>query len=138
MAAGRSGCRAIDLSRRRSRTQNPMPDDGLFDESMLAILSRAPADVEPDDEREAESAGLFGLAEFVQQAVRARVDIATWRAFEMIAIEDRPVGEVARELGKKYTAVYNGYRRVDRLLRQEGDRYLTRRSTECEHTLNID
>ena len=69
---------------------------------------------------------------------RRRVDASTWRAFEMIAIDDRPVGEVAYELGKKYTAVYNGYKRVEKLLRQEGQRYLGSRSLERERTLNVD
>ncbi len=53
-----------------------------------------------------------------------RVDPETWNAYWMIAIEDRPVREVAGFLGKKYTAVYNGYKRVDRMLRLEGQRRL--------------
>ena len=60
------------------------------------------------------------------------------RAFEMISIEGRTVGEVACELGKKYTAVYNGYKRVDKLLRQEGELCLASRSSKCVSTLGID
>jgi RNA polymerase sigma factor (sigma-70 family) len=131
-------CRAIDLSRHRSRTQVPMLGDLLFEESLLAIPVRAPADVEPDDDRETEPSGLLCLAERVQHVVRTRVDASTWRAFEMIAIEDRTVGEVACELGKTYSAVYNGYKRVDRLLRQEGARCLASRSSKCVSTLGID
>jgi RNA polymerase sigma-70 factor, ECF subfamily len=116
--------RAIDLSRRRLSMQIPTFDDVLFEDSLLTLSLRASAGGEPDDDREAESARLFCLAEIAQRAVQARVDVSTWRAFELIAIEDRPVGEVARELGKKYTAVYNGYKRVDKLLRQEGERCL--------------
>jgi RNA polymerase sigma factor (sigma-70 family) len=130
--------RSIDQSRHRSRTQVPTLDDVLFKDSLPAIPVRAPADLEPDNDREAESSRLLCLAERVQHAVRTRVDASTWRAFEMIAIEDRTVGEVACELGKKYTAVYNGYKRVDRLLRQEGERCLASRSSKCVTTLGID
>ena len=114
--------RAIDLARHRSSTRIPTLDEVLFEDPLLVLSLHAPAGGEPDDDREAESSRLFCLAEQAQQAVQTRVDPATWRAFELIAIEDWPVGEVARELGKKYTAVYNGYKRVDKLLRQEGER----------------
>ncbi len=57
-------------------------------------------------------------------AVRSRVDPETWRAYWIIAIEDRPIREAAESLGKSYTAIYNGYKRVDRMLRAEGERRL--------------
>jgi RNA polymerase sigma-70 factor, ECF subfamily len=117
-------CRAIDLTRHRASMRTPTFDEVLFEQPLLAFSLRPTAGGEPDDDREAESARLFCLAEMAQRAVQARVDASTWRAFELIAIEDWPVGEVARELGKKYTAVYNGYKRVDKLLRQGGERCL--------------
>jgi RNA polymerase sigma factor (sigma-70 family) len=123
--------RAVDLLRHRQRTQ-VRPLDGVSLEGSLLILpARAPDDALADEDRECAAASLLHLANQVQAAVRARVDAATWRAFEMIAIEDRPVAEVARELGKKYTAVYNGYRRVDKMLRQEGERCFAHRSAGC-------
>ena len=40
----------------------------------------------------------------------------------MIAIEQRPVREVAGALGMTYVAVYYGHLRVERMLREEGVR----------------
>jgi hypothetical protein len=68
---------------------------------------------------------LVHQAEEAQATVRSRVDPETWRAYWIIAIEDRPVREAADSVGKTYTAAYNGYKRVDRLLRREGQRRLT-------------
>jgi RNA polymerase sigma factor (sigma-70 family) len=131
-------CRAIDLSRHRSGTRIPTFDDVMFDESHAALSLRGLAGGEPDDDPGPESVRLLRLAGLAQQAVQARVDASSWRAFEMIAIEDRPVGEVARELGKKYTAVYNAYKRVDKLLRQEGARCLASQLSECGPAVEID
>ncbi len=64
------------------------------------------------------------LASEAQEAVRSRVDPETWRTYWFVAIEDRPFRETAESLGKSYTAVYNGYKRVDRMLRTEGERRL--------------
>ncbi len=78
--------------------------------------------------RESEGPGpslvLIMLAEEAQAAVRARVDADTWRAYWIVAIEDRPIREAAECLGKSYTAIYTGYKRVDRMLRAEGERRL--------------
>ena len=63
-------------------------------------------------------------AEEAQAAVRARVDPETWRTYWLVAIEDRPIREAAEKLEKSYTAIYNGYKRVDRMLRAEGERRL--------------
>ena len=72
------------------------------------------------DERDAVSVDLLDVASAAQEAVRSRVDPETWRGYWMIAIEDSTVREAAESLGKKYTAVYNGYRRVERMLQVEG------------------
>jgi RNA polymerase sigma factor (sigma-70 family) len=122
--------RAVDAARRRLRTRVTSLEEVSLEEALLVLPSRAPGDVEADEDRECAWASLLQLAHLVQESVRSRVDAATWRAFEMIAIDDRPVGEVARELGKKYTAVYNGYRRVDKMLHQEGERCFAQRSVQ--------
>jgi RNA polymerase sigma factor (sigma-70 family) len=123
--------RVVDQLRRRQKTHVRPLDGALFEGSLLILAAHAPGDVEADEDRECASATLLHLAHLAQDSVRSRVDAATWRAFEMIVIEDRPVAEVARELGKKYTAVYNGYRRVDKMLREEGKRCFAHRSAGC-------
>ncbi len=70
------------------------------------------------------SLALVRQAEAAQAAVRSRVDAETWHAYWIVAIEDRPIREAAESLGKSYTAVYAGYKRVDRMLRAEGQRRL--------------
>jgi RNA polymerase sigma-70 factor (ECF subfamily) len=121
--------RAIDFARHQYRTQSTLSEDVLVSEPMARAGHHPSYDLEPDDDDVgAEAARLFALAQVVQTAVRARVDPASWQAFQMIAIEDRPVREVASELGKKYTAVYNAYKRVDKMLRQEGERLVDPRS----------
>jgi hypothetical protein len=95
-------------------------------ESRLILEDRDPAHDEdgPEAEPGSSSAILFRQAEEAQEAVRARVDRDTWHAYWFVAIEDQPVRDAAVALGKTYTAVYNGYKRVDRMLRQEGRRRL--------------
>ncbi len=115
--------RAIDLLRSRRATQC---------HSYEGFLSSLPAwrlpDHEPLASDRTEGQGvLLALvleAEQAQAAVRARVDAETWSAYWTVAIEDRPIREAADCLGKSYTAIYTGYKRVDRMLRAEGQRRL--------------
>ncbi len=114
--------RAIDLLRRR-RTTQPLSLNGVsIDEWSPAREAPDPADDGPDAEQRSVSLILFRQAEEAQEAVRSRVDPETWRAYWFVAVEDRPVREAADALGKSYTAVYTGYKRVDRMLRQEAPR----------------
>ncbi len=48
----------------------------------------------------------------------------TWRAFWLVAVEDRGVREAADALGKSYAATFAAQKRVKQMLRQEGDRLL--------------
>jgi RNA polymerase sigma factor (sigma-70 family) len=73
-----------------------------------------------DDDGAGGSQILLEAAAAAQKAVRQRVESETWRAYWLIAIEDKTVREAADSLGKRYTAVYNGYRRVERMLRAQG------------------
>jgi RNA polymerase sigma factor (sigma-70 family) len=115
--------RAIDLLRNRRAVQQ---------QSYEGIASSFPAwclpDHEPVESDQPEGHGamlaLVLEAERAQAAVRARIDDETWRAFWIVAIEDRPIREAADCLGKSYTAIYAGYKRVDRMLRAEGRRRL--------------
>ena len=115
--------RAIDLLRKRSAVQIPFHED-----LPPSVLSLRHADREPVAAHEAEGPGvpmaLVLQAEEAQAAVRSRVDAETWRTYWIVAIEDRPIREAAESLGKSYTAIYTGYKRVDRMLRAEGQRRL--------------
>jgi RNA polymerase sigma factor (sigma-70 family) len=118
--------RAIDWLRCRRTTQVPSLDAVPLMESRLIHQDWHSAHDEdgPDTEPGSAPSILFRQAEEVQEAVRARVDRDTWHAYWFVAIEDQPVREAAVALGKSYTAVYTGYKRVDRMLRQEGQRRL--------------
>jgi RNA polymerase sigma-70 factor (ECF subfamily) len=109
--------RAIDLLRRR-RVGASLSFEDVPSE---VALDRVPAG---RDEPCGPSPILSLLAEEAQAAVRARVDAETWRAYWIVAIEDRPIREAAEALDKSYTAIYTGYKRVDRMLRAEGERRL--------------
>jgi RNA polymerase sigma factor (sigma-70 family) len=115
--------RAIDLLRRRRATAAPS-----YEDVPPSVLTGRTAGREPAEGHESEEPGaslvLVHQAEEAQAAVRTRVDPDTWRAYWLVAIEDRPIREAADRLGKSYTAVYNGYKRVDRMLRAEGERRL--------------
>jgi RNA polymerase sigma-70 factor, ECF subfamily len=130
--------RAVDALRHRLRTHGKSLEGALLEDPLLLLSPRAAGDDGEDEGPDCASTRLLRLACSVQESVRSRVDPATWRAFEMIAVEDRAVGEVAAELGKKYTAVYNGYKRVNKMLREEGQRHLARRSNESADYGEID
>ena len=84
-----------------------------------------------EEEQDAVSHALLSAASAAQEAVCRRVDPETWRGYWMIAIEDSTVREAADSLGKKYTAVYNGYRRVERMLQVEGQHRLAAFTHGC-------
>ncbi len=115
--------RAIDLLRQRRMTQV-----ASYEDVGPSVLSPRPPARDPAEGDESEEPGaslvLVHQAEEAQAAVRGRVDPETWRAYWIVAIEDRPIREAAESLGKSYTAIYNGYKRVDRMLRAEGERRL--------------
>ena len=111
--------RAIDLFKRAAP-----PRVCYLDGIELAEAHASRADWrmgnEIDDDGPDGSLILLDAAAAAQEAVRSRVEAETWRTYWLIAIEDKTVREAADSLGKRYTAVYNGYRRVERMLRVEG------------------
>ena len=115
--------RSIDLLRQR-RTAQVLSFENLPPSVLTARLpDRTPIEGH-EFEGQGVSPALVLQAEEAQSAVRSRVDAETWRAYWIVAIEDRPIREAAESLGKSYTAIYNGYKRVDRMLRAEGHRRL--------------
>ncbi len=111
--------RAIDLLRAR-RAARICYLDGIELAESHARRADWRMGNEIDDDGPDGSLLLLDAAAAAQEAVRSRVEAETWRAYWLIAIEDKTVREAADSLGKRYTAVYNGYRRVERMLRVEG------------------
>jgi RNA polymerase sigma factor (sigma-70 family) len=116
--------RAIDMIRQRRSSLASSRDDVAIEALSSIQQSSKPPDNEDEDEGKSMASARQTQAAEVQAAVRSRVDPDTWRAYWMIAIEDRTIRETADSLGKAYTAVYNGYKRVDRMLRMEGNQRL--------------
>jgi DNA-directed RNA polymerase specialized sigma24 family protein len=130
--------RAIDWLRQRRRMPLLSLDDVPFEGSSL--IREDPDSTVDERELEQGSVSLILLhhAKEATDAVRSRVDPETWRAYWIVAIEDQPVREVADALGKSYTAVYNGCKRVDRMLRQEGQRRLAAITSEAPTSFSTD
>ncbi len=116
--------RAIDLLRKRRATVIMSFEDLPVEEPPALGSNRDACDDEADVIGKTGALVLQRLAAEAQDAVRSRVDPETWSAYWFVAIEDRPFRETADSLGKTYTAVYTGYKRVDRMLRAEGERRL--------------
>jgi RNA polymerase sigma factor (sigma-70 family) len=83
-------------------------------------------DSDGTEEGREETLALLREAEEAQADVRARVEPETWQAFWLTRIEGRSIREVADSLGKAYAAVYYGSQRVERKLRREGERRLSK------------
>ena len=116
--------RAIDLLRSRSTTLLPALDELPFEAPSPLDARHESSDDLGESIANPATLMLNRLAAEAQDAVRSRVDPDTWRAYWFVAIEDRPFRETADSMGKSYTAVYNGYKRVNRMLRMEGERRL--------------
>jgi RNA polymerase sigma factor (sigma-70 family) len=116
--------RAIDLLRARRANRAHSVGELVLPESQALRPRWEASDGIEDGAPEEGSLSLLSAASAAQEAVRSRVDAETWRGYWLIAIEDWTVRETADSLGKRYTAVYNGYRRVERMLRLEGQRRL--------------
>ncbi len=123
--------RAIDMLRARRAAGITSVDEFAVRQLPAACSNWGASDGSEEEERDAVSLALLCAASSAQEAVRCRVDPETWRGYWMIAIEDSTVREAADSLGKKYTAVYNGYRRVERMLRVEGQHWLAAFAHGC-------
>lgn len=62
------------------------------------------------------------LLAVAMERVEARVEARTWRAFNLLALEQRSGREVAAELGLKVTAVIESKSRVQAMIRREVER----------------
>jgi RNA polymerase sigma-70 factor (ECF subfamily) len=62
---------------------------------------------------------LVEVYEEAKARVQLRVSRATWQAFQLLALEERPGAEVAAQLGMKVAAAYAARRRVQKMLAAE-------------------
>jgi RNA polymerase sigma-70 factor (ECF subfamily) len=118
-------CRAIDLLRERQREGRLVRPlgDGPGEEARLVDWAAEPSGSEVD-EPDARRFLLLEEAEQAQAAVRGRVEPKTWEVYWRIAVDGRSVGETAAEFGMSYAAAFAAHKRVDRKLRDEGERRL--------------
>ncbi len=113
----RAFLQALTLSAWSDWSEEYKPGDiGRGGSEILDLLKQAPA-------REELLARLEGAydAELLQIAmteVQARVEPHTWEAFRLLAIEQRPVREVATHLGIKIDVAYVARSKVQRLIRE--------------------
>ena len=93
-------------NRHKTRASQPLDDDAL------------PA-IEPELERFIEEESLRHLSRRALAVMRTDFQPAIWQACWETAVEERPVQEVADELGLSVAAVYSARSRVLRRLREE-------------------
>jgi RNA polymerase sigma-70 factor (ECF subfamily) len=95
---------------------------GSGDSDVLHMLDQveAPRDVDSlVQDLDASLSSDLGLAREVAARVEKRVAAHTWLAYWLTAIEERPAGDVASELGMTVAAVYVAKNRVGKMLKAE-------------------
>ena len=125
--------RAVDLLRKKKKASSveslvdqPHPDDPS-------------AGLDVDESKGSQRPVLLRQAEEVQDAVRRRVSEQTWQVFWKIAILGHSVRETSTAAGISYYAAFAAERRVGRMLREEGKRFLVEpRAIEPEVPLTGD
>ncbi len=104
-----------------------LPMDAVFGREGPPARAQIPANAPAAEDVDEPAAGrprLLGLAAEVHRRVREQVSAETWRAFWLVAVEDRGVREAADALGKSYAATFAAQKRVRRMLRDEGVKLL--------------
>jgi RNA polymerase sigma-70 factor (ECF subfamily) len=113
---------ACDLWRRQARhpgargSGDTRIHDGLDRVGMPNAVDELVGEVDESLERD------FRGAREVARQVQRRVKEKTWQAFWQTAIEGKPAGNVAAQLGLSVAAVYMAKWRVGEMLREEGAR----------------
>jgi RNA polymerase sigma factor (sigma-70 family) len=127
--------RAIDLLRKKKANAA----GSLDDQPDVWLWEDATAGIEVDDSATSERPVLLRQAEEIQDAVRQRVSERTWQVFWNIAILGQSVRETSAAAGISYYAAFAAEKRVGRMLREEGQRYLDEpREVEPEAVLTED
>jgi RNA polymerase sigma-70 factor (ECF subfamily) len=112
--------RAIDVLRKRK----VQCGESLDEQIAGAWLEDRTAGNETDEGDAAECSVLLVQAEEVQNTVRERVNERTWQVFWKIAVDGQSVSETAAAAGISYYAAFAALKRVSRMLREEGRRFL--------------
>jgi len=98
------------------------PDQGAGDSAVAAVLLQ-------QQSNEATDTGLIQLEyrrevfRWAARHVRDEFQPSTWDAFWLTAVEDRPIGEVAQQLGKNRGAIYAARSRVIRRIREKVNQF---------------
>ena len=95
----------------RTLARKPRSTGGTLN---LRLLEEQPA---PEEEKHWETEYRRRMFEWAAPQVQAEVRDRTWRAFWLTVVEDRPIDEVAEELGMKPGAIYVARSRVVARLR---------------------
>jgi RNA polymerase sigma factor (sigma-70 family) len=115
--------RAIDLLRKKGADAVL----SLESQPVESLWQEASRDLEAEEDVAAERPRLLQLADEVQDAVRLRVDGRTWQVFWSVAVLGQSVREASEAAGISYYAAFAAQKRVRRMLREEGQRLLTKR-----------
>lgn len=107
--AHRSWCDFV-TNRRRQTT-------GSGDSMIADILASVPVGDDLVDLVDAE--GERELFELAQKLVRLRVDVQTWQAFEMTALQGESGTNVSKQLHMPIASVYQAKSRVQKLLKDQ-------------------
>jgi RNA polymerase sigma-70 factor (ECF subfamily) len=114
--------RLIDRYRARGPAREVALDEAFGAEGPAASVDE---DISEDGESPAAARPqLLSLAADVHARVRTQVQPDTWRAFWLVAVEDRSIREAAETLGRTYASTFAAQSRVRHLLREEGRRVL--------------
>ena len=114
--------RLIDAFRQRAPVRDLAIDDVFGAGGPVA--TRAEDRFDEDEPRGAERPRLLTLAAQVHERIRSQVHDDTWRAFWLVAVEERSVREAGETLGKSYAATFAAQKRVRQMLRDEGRKML--------------
>jgi RNA polymerase sigma-70 factor (ECF subfamily) len=115
--------RAIDLLRKKKACEQlsleDHPERLLYEDHHTAQAT--------DPTQDLGRPRLLRQAQEIQDAIRRRVDERTWRIFWSIAIEGQTIREVADAEHITYYAAFAALKRTGRMLRDQGQRLMSRK-----------
>lgn len=103
---------------RHWRWRERHPDRGSGRTTIQRVIENQESGDEAEQEKDWETEYQKRIFQWAAAKVREEVAEQTWQAFEMVAIENRPVEEVASALGIKSGAVYVAKSRIITRMRE--------------------
>jgi RNA polymerase sigma-70 factor (ECF subfamily) len=108
------------IARQFARRPKAVPKlDPLLDDDLTPLLHRIADPMEPALERIWDEEWHRSLMDAAVARVKRRVGIEQYQMFDLYVLKNRPVGEVARAVGKTIGHVYVAKHRVSRLVAKE-------------------